>query len=164
MCVASKLTVVAASHTHAHAQARTYYTTWRHIVEDNLFIYAIFTTYINYSRLPISVTGYLSHRTKLLNLWLFLYPLDELLYMDFWNTIKGLKNQSLHSLCSENLKFHDDLENCCIVLALTIQVLNGESAKHLRYTCLSFDSRIYTTTLISPIFKKYKQVLSMKVL
>jgi hypothetical protein len=100
MCAASKLTGVAASRTHAHAQARTYQTTRRHIVEDNLFIYTIYAIYINYSRLPILVTGSLLHRTKLL----FLYPLDEFLYMDFWNIIKELKNKSLHSLCSENLK------------------------------------------------------------
>jgi len=29
------------------------------------------------------VTGCLLHTAKLLILWLFLYPLDELLYMDF---------------------------------------------------------------------------------
>ena len=41
--------------------------------------------YINYSRLPILMRGCLLHRAKLLILilWLFLYPLDELLYMDF---------------------------------------------------------------------------------
>ena len=42
--------------------------------------------YINCPSLLILVTGCLLHGAKLfiLILWLFLYPLNELLYMDFW--------------------------------------------------------------------------------
>jgi len=90
------------------------------------------------------VTRSLLHRVGIL-----LCPLEELLYMDFWKTIK----ESLHSLCSENLKSHDDLENLSIVLALLSKLMHEEDAKQLRYTWLNFESRIYTTTSISPLLK-----------
>jgi hypothetical protein len=108
MCAASKLTAIAAIHTHTNTR--------RHAILNDTAshcrgqsIYTIYTVYINYSRLPILVTGSLLHRIKLFTLWLFLYALDEFLYTEFWNVIKELKNLSLHSLCSENLKSHDDL-------------------------------------------------------
>ena len=53
-----------------------------HVVNKE-FAYTKFTRASKQKIIYCSVTGSLWHKAQLLILWLFLYPLDELLYMDF---------------------------------------------------------------------------------
>ena len=66
----------------------------------NLIFCSKFVLYILI--MPILVTGSLLHRSKLLISWLFLYPLGQLLYMEFWNTILELKNYRTQWRKSQN--------------------------------------------------------------
>ena len=53
-----------------------------HVV-NKAFAYTKYTTANKQKTIYCLVTGFLLHSAKLLILWLFLYPLDEILYMDF---------------------------------------------------------------------------------